>query len=222
VKAILLLVMLAILPFGQPSRSEVCTAWEDQHAAMENMVKELRGGYCDHLGRYVPKLVTTDSYLTFRQPILTIGSITWYARGVMESVVGGNLPPGYIDGIALMACSQAHEGSTVYLDAGSGWIGPFVAVDCPAQQHMYSNIVFDGDVAEVGFVTAQMLGMVSLNEAGEPIVNQYSLSSVKVCISANPGGDCAGNPVEFSSWWLENATFYLPRESPASFTGDVM
>ena len=54
---------------------------------------------------------------------------------------------GYLGGVALMPCG--HLGDEVWVDAGGGWRGPFLVVDCAAPEH-YARRVDQGDVVEIG------------------------------------------------------------------------
>lgn len=210
---VLIALVVAISTYGEATAIKCSFPVEDEYPALENELEELTGGYCDHLGRSVPLMVSGQSYHNLPQPVHTIGSITWYDNGVMEQVIDaqvGQLPDGYLDGIAVMSCFNAHNHSTVYIKAGGGeWVGPFLAVDCPAQQHMYPNIVLDAEVAEVGFETAKLLGMVEIVDEAL-VINAFSLQDVEVCISSSPHADCGGSPTNLADWWLESAVFYAP------------
>lgn len=168
----------------------------------------LDNGYCDFRDRWIPGVITQESYER-PAPDHIIGNVVWYNPGVMEQVASGkdiDLSR-YVDGVSLM--SVADVGQTVWLKRpGGSWEGPFIVIDCSALLHMFSNIYYGGEVAEIGFKTAQSWGMVELTPEGkvDPNGAQWSLSNIEVFKGSSPPG-AESQPVQYVEWWKEHTKF---------------
>lgn len=169
-------------------------------------IEDLENGYCDFRDRWVPGLITEGTH-DRPAPPYTKGNVVWYNIGVMEQTakeMGVDLSA-YKDGIALMSCSDF--GATVWLKRpGYEWEGPFISIDCSHRVHMYPNIYYGGEVAEIGFKTATEWGMTALDAEGKRIVHSWSMSEVEVYKGSTPPGPELV-PVNYVLWWMENAKF---------------
>lgn len=168
---------------------------------------ELLNGYCDFEGRWVPGLISLETWQR-KAPTYTVGNVVWYAEGVMEETaayMGVDLSP-YMDGVALMSCSDF--GETVWLRRpGMGWEGPFIVVDCAQRWDMYPIVHYVGEVAEIGFATAQRWGMVEESAEGL-VIHQNFQDGVEVYKSTSrPPDTLQDDPVFYSDWWHAHATF---------------
>jgi hypothetical protein len=168
----------------------------------------LKNGYCDFRDRWIPGLITDASYRR-PAPQHIIGNVVWYNPGVMESVAQGkNIDlASYVDGIALMSVGDV--GQTVWLKRpGGSWEGPFIVIDCSAQYHMFSSVYYGGEVAEIGFKTAERWGMVHLTPEGKIDTSsiQWNLNDVEVFKGGSPP-DAQSQPVHYVSWWKEQTKF---------------
>lgn len=163
----------------------------------------LMHGYCDR-GYYIFGYIT-NSTAQLQAPAHSIGSVVWFNPNKMEetAAINGTNLTGYLDGIALMSCSDV--GKEVYLQReGYDKEGPFIVASCAWQAHMFGSICYIGEVAEVGFKTAERWGMVSLVN-NEKIVNRYREDNVQVFV--NGGVTSSETPVDYRSWWLDQVEF---------------
>lgn len=168
-------------------------------------LSKLVNGYCDHAERWVDGLITQRTY-TEPAPQHTVGSVVWYAEGVMEATAGmmGVDLSNYVDGISLMSCTDF--GAVVWLKRpGHGWEGPFIVVDCAKREHMFSAIYYVGEVAELGYKTAHAWGLVDTID-GERVVYQWVVTDVEVYKGDKPP-PATSSAIEYRSWWIEQAKF---------------
>lgn len=168
-------------------------------------LSKLENGYCDHAGRWVPGLITLKTYQA-AAPLHTKGSVVWYSEYIMELTaeqVGVDLAP-YVDGISLMSCTDFRQ--VVWLRRpGHNWEGPFIVVDCAKRQDMFSAIYYHGEVAELGYKTANAWGLVeTVNE--ERVVHAWYVSDVEVYKGEQPPPSDS-SAVSYPSWWIEQAKF---------------
>ncbi len=200
----LLVLTNTVLP--QDSRKDNCI--EIGQFSFKGDLSLLENGYCDYRGRWIPGLITDESYRR-AAPVHILGNIVWYNPGVMEQVASGkNIDlSSYVDGVSLM--SVADVGQTVWLKrSGGSWEGPFIVIDCSASYHMFSNVYYGGEVAEIGFKTAQSWGMVSLTVEGKIDRSnvQWNLSNVEV-YKGNSPPDGQSKPVRYVEWWMQHTKF---------------
>jgi len=165
-------------------------------------------GFEDTVGRWVPGLI--DNATWFRSaPLYSVARATYYAPGVMEATAAymGYSLEGFVDGIALM--SPADLGKTAWLRHDGEWEGPFLVVDYAAQTDMYSAVMFNREVVEVGFRTAERWGMAQRNdsELGYESLNAV-LSDVEVAVFAHkPVENVTCSPIDYVEWWETHMRF---------------
>ena len=109
-------------------------------------------------GYWVPGLVRTQNQFE-DLPLVMEGRAVWYGPQVMEATaeVRGLSLHGYLDGVASMSCADV--GLPYWINRGFGWEGPYLVVDCPQLDDMYSVIVYREEVVEVGWRTAERWGI---------------------------------------------------------------
>lgn len=160
---------------------QVLVAWDVDcdDLAVEN-------GYYDR-GYCVPGLISRDAWLA-KGPDAFYGAVSSYEEGVMESVAANRRMGlgGYKDGVAVMSCGDI--GRSVWIFGPDGWDGPFLAIDCSARRHMYTNVFNLQLAAEVGFKTTVRWGVRAI---GRTMVAFGSIP---------PGADA---PL-YADWWLNN------------------
>lgn len=147
----------------------------------------------------VPGLITYEASW-FDSPADFYGLMSSYAEGMMEAQLERHkIPEGkYLDGVALMSCGDV--GKTVWLRRpGEGWEGPFIAVDCSQQNHLYYHLVGMGLVVEIGYKTVEDWGVKVLQR-----------------IDVHLGGGRPGpwNGVYYPYWWIENKLEWDKGGSP--------
>lgn len=164
----------------------------------------------------IPGNITLKTWFT-PAPIYIEGNAVWYAPWVMEATAnyrGLNLE-GYLDGVSLM--SPADIGKTVWIKHPEfGWEGPYLAVDCAQQNHMYGVIVSRNEVVEVGYRTAVRWGMVNYRQT-----NEYRIEDVEVYIGKELPEYIADPylsykygvvPINYETWFLHTLEFTSKRE----------
>ena len=182
-------------------------------------------GYCWRT-YWIPGLVSHASILT-PMPTLTTGKAVYYDPGLMESTAESRglynyktnkyttdgSDQGYIGGVATETCSEI--GTGVWLRRpGYAWEGPYLVVDCAQRNDAYGQMVYWGLVTEVDFNTALRWNMVTADAHQTPdsvrVLIQGGIDDVEVS-KMNP--DCIGfaKPINISEWFLETATFTLPK-----------
>lgn len=164
---------------------------------------------CDYvwLDRFcVPGKISVEDWMQ-PAPVYTKGNLTFYAPLVMRSTAhyhGYDLD-GYLDGVALM--SPADMGKEVWISVDGVWYGPFLSVDCARISDMYGVIGSRGEVVEVGFKTAVMLGMAERNGYGTNNGYKYTtieaIKEVQVWIGELPENVGRYKPIDYQGWWLD-------------------
>lgn len=186
--------------FPKTTVAEACISAHTEYDSYEDLV----GGYCDRNDHYIYGLITIESW-NITLPAYAKGNVVWYSPDLMEATAqaqGIDLSQ-YVDGVALMSCQDF--GQVVWIKRpGYDWEGPFIVVDCAKRQHMFAAIYYNGEIAEVGFKTAERWGMVHI-ENGERIVSSYVALDVEIYKgSAPPQG---GDSVDYRNWWLDQVQF---------------
>ncbi len=204
-KKVLVGVLLLSVGLASGVHADVLTQCREPNRGGSEDWEVLALGYCDHLGRWVPGLVTFESWVR-EAPAHSIGNVVWYNPGIMEATaehVGFSLE-GYLDGIAMMSCSDF--GKTAWLRRpGLTWEGPYAVVDCASRVDIFSAVYYHGEVAEVGYQTALSWGMVESVD-DRRIVNQWILHDVEVFVGEAPSGD-ESVAVDYAGWWLDQVVF---------------
>jgi len=199
----LVVVILTAVSLSHPNFVQIhdCPVARTEYDAIEQLEK----GYCDRYGYYIPALIT---YSTWERvaPTHSIGRAIRYNPFLMEATAernGIDLTP-FLDGVALLSCADV--GQTVWIKrSGGDWEGPFVVADCIKREHMFAAICYKEELVEVGFRTAERWGMAHME--GEIVVtDRYVEYDVEVYKSPDPPAPTS-EPVNYRSWWLENARF---------------
>jgi len=150
-------------------------------------------------GYWVPGLIRVRSQF-LELPLVMQGRAVWYAPGPMEATaeLHGLSLLAYVDGAASMSCADI--GLPVWIDRGYGYEGPFLVVDCPQLDDVYSIIVHREEVIEVGWQTAQEWGIQSGGW-------QVTISRIPPAMATRL------NPVRLDDWFLERVEFYPQVET---------
>jgi len=155
-------------------------------------------------GYLVPSLISEETWRT-PAPRLIIGSATFYSPGLMEvqAPYRGLSMDGYIDGVSLMSPSDIGETVWIWRVGDTDWEGPFLNLDCSMRADMYVTVVYNREVVEVGFETAERWGMA--RHTGEPpyyVADDWRLDGVMVYIGETPPDLRYAMPVDYRSWFL--------------------
>ena len=145
---------------------------------------------------WVPGLVRVRSQF-LELPLVYGGRAVWYAPGVMEATAEarGLSLLAYVDGVASMSCADL--GLPLWIDRGFGYEGPFLVVDCPQLDDIYSVVVHREEAIEVGWRTAEEWGIQS---GGWEVRVSRVLPTLPNRIKQ----------IRLRDWFLERAKFY-PR-----------
>jgi len=144
---------------------------------------------------WVPGLIRTEFQFT-DLPLVMEGRAVWYEPQVMGATaeVRGLSLHGYLDGVASMSCADV--GLPYWINRGFGWEGPYLVVDCPQLDDVYSVIVYREEVMEVGWRTAERWG---IQDGGwQVVVSRVPPKRLPPAVRLRP-------------WFLERVEFY-PRE----------
>jgi len=165
----------------------------------------LSGGFWG-LDGWIPGVITWETWFT-PAPEHSTGSVVYYAPNVMEATAKYRelSLEEYVDGVSLM--SPGDIGKIVWIRrAGHDWEGPFLNVDCAQQNHMYNNIVYRGEVVEVGFRTAEKWGMASRTGyfSWKPIL--WKLDNIQVYIGEEKP-DTLDEPIDYEDWFKDIVEF---------------
>jgi hypothetical protein len=152
-------------------------------------------------GFWVPGLIRNESQF-LDLPLVMTGRAVWYVAGVMEATaeVRGLSLRGYLDGVASMSCADL--GLPYWIDRGFGWEGPYLVVDCPQLDDVYSVVVHREEVVEVGWRTAQRW---VIEDGGWD-----------VRVSRVPSAEIDSSMVPLRPWFLQAVRFY-----PAALTVEL-
>ena len=155
---------------------------------------------------WIPGVITWQTWFT-PAPTHSEGNVVYYAPGVMEATAEYRelSLDEYVDGVSLM--SPGDIGKTVWIkrQGYDDWEGPFLNVDCAQQNHMYSAIVYRGEVVEVGFETARQWGMARYNwRSWKPIL--WRLDDVQVYIG-DEVPDELNEPIDYVEWFKDTVEF---------------
>lgn len=147
------------------------------------------------LNECTPGVITYDSWF-MRIPKHTIGVATYYAPGIVETVLKNRKMSldGYKDGIVLMSC--AHIGESVYIRRpGFGWEGPYLVIDCSQPFHMWVNVSSRHLHIEVDQERWIEWGATS------------GTQNIELCIGDK---NCGDSPVYFWQYWDKRAEYMIP------------
>lgn len=198
-KYIVLIVLFSLTLPTQDKKSDCPSPLTD-----ESPSELLIQGYCDQYGYYYPSLITNASARR-SLPDLAFGHVTWVNPHIMEATAESNhiRLEGYLDGIALMSCSDI--GETVYLKRpDQDWEGPYVVADCANPKHMFAAICYKSEIAELGFETAVRWGLATYENETITVINN-AVVDVQVSKSSPPkDGD---SPIDYRAWWLSKLKF---------------
>jgi hypothetical protein len=150
-------------------------------------------------GYWVPGLIRVRSQF-MSLPLLQQGRGVWYEPGVMRATadIRGLSLVGYLDGAASMSCADV--GLPLWIDRGYGYEGPFLVVDCPQLDDVYSVAVHREEVVEVGWDTAERWGV---QDGGWQVtVSRVPPQQARHIL-----------PVRLRPWFLERVDFYPRAES---------
>jgi len=171
---------------------------------------DARAAACDYiwLDDYcVPGKISLEDWFQ-PAPVYTKGNMVFYAPLLMESTAHYHKIDldGYLGGVALM--SPADMGKEVWIKVEGIWYGPFISVDCARIRDMYGVIGSRGEVVEVGFETAVMLGMAELTgySNGYKYKTIQAVKEVEVWIGELPEEVGRYKPIDYQSWWLDLPT----------------
>lgn len=152
-------------------------------------------GYWWQGGWWVPGYITAETWYN-RTPEYSYGRAVYYAPGVMEATaqVRKMSLDGYLDGVALIPCSEI--GETVWLKRpGFEWEGPYLVVDCARRGDAWPIYAFRHEVVEVGWETKTRWG------------GEWPRDDVEV-VKYDPNKyPVYGDPIEEWSWWIAHAKF---------------
>jgi len=155
-------------------------------------------------GYLVPSLISEETWRT-PAPRLIIGSATFYSPGLMEvqAPYRGLSMDGYIDGVSLMSPSDIGETVWIWRVGDTDWEGPFLNLDCSMRADMYVTVVYNREVVEVGFETAERWGMA--HHIAEPpyyVADDWRLDGIMVYIGETPPDLRYAMPVDYAAWFL--------------------
>jgi hypothetical protein len=161
------------------------------------------GPYWDR-GYLVPSLISEEVWRT-PAPALIIGNATFYSPGLMEAQAPyrGLSLDGYLDGVSLMSPSDIGETVWIWRPGQADWEGPFLNLDCSMRADMYVTVVYNREVVEVGFETAERWGMA--HHIGEPPwyhAHQWRMDGVMVYIGERAPDLRYAMPVVYHDWFL--------------------
>ncbi len=150
------------------------------------------------LGHCVPGVISYDSWM-IPYPKHTIGVATFYAPGVMETVMNNRgLNIGRNKG-ALVTLSCAHIGENAWIRRpGLGWEGPWLIVDCVQPYHFWMNAVGNHLFIEVDY------------DVWLDWTATTGTQRVEVCM-----GDarCDGVAVDFWRYWESRVSWMIPNKT---------
>ena len=153
----------------------------------------------------VPGVISRDAWL-LPYPKHTIGVATFYAPGVMDTVlVNRNMSlKGYIDGIVTMTCGNIGDSAWIRRP-GKAWEGPYLVVDCggPHGIWAFTQIPLHIEVDYYRWLTWQSDG---------------GTQSIEVCMGSN---DCDGSPISWWKSWLTRQEWLLPIVDDETISPDV-
>ena len=167
-----------------------------------------RAAACDYiwLDDYcVPGKISLEDWFQ-PAPVYSKGNMVFYAPGMMKSTADYHKIDldGYLDGVALM--SPTDMGKEVWIKVDSIWYGPFISVDCARISDIYGVIGSRGEVVEVGFETAVMLGMAELtgyNQNGYKYKTIQAVKEVEVWIGELPEDAGRYKTIDYQEWWMD-------------------
>ena len=166
----------------------------------------LEKGYCDHMGYWIPGYISNDFYWNQRVDHFVTRAL-WQSEGQIELTAAQKgidiQTAGFADGVAVPWYIPAREFASVWLKRPeSDWEQmPFLALDCPRQEHQYHHVMIMDSGIELGYRTAEAWGLIEAAMNGQG----YGLYGVEVCIGNL--NKCAEEPVDLGSWYEQNARF---------------
>lgn len=162
----------------------------------------LRDGYC-FAGFWIPGTVNVRSYTPGTTHFTT--RALWQNPDVMRHSAAYNnidLTP-YIDGIALVPCGLVGAKAYIRHPDETTWT-PTIVADCAHPLHAYYHTVYLESGLELGYDLAQHYGLTEhRNEDGG-----WGIYGFEVCVTDhNPTANCAGEPMDYRAWFLNNVRF---------------
>lgn len=149
------------------------------------------------LGHCVPGVISYDSW-TIPYPKHTIGVATFYAPGVMETVMKNRGLELRSHKGALVTLSCDHIGESAWIKRpGTGWEGSWLIVDCVQPYHFWMNAVDNHLFIEVDYD-------VWLDWDATTGTQQ-----VEVCLDDKK---CDGVAVDFWRYWVDRVSWMIPSE----------
>lgn len=146
-------------------------------------------------GECVPGVIALESWM-LRYPKHTIGVVTYYAPGVMETVMANRkLELGRHKG-ALVVLSCAHIGESAWIRRpGLDWEGSWLIVDCVQPYDMWVATVSNHLFIEVDY------------DVWVDWAASTGTQGIEVCI-----GDarCSGVPIDFWKYWENQVSWMVP------------
>lgn len=147
---------------------------------------------------WVPGYPSVASWLR-RGPAWFTGAAVRYAPGVMRATAAQNglSLDGYLGGVALPNCGN--QGLEVWLNPGTGWEGPYLAVDCARLGDLYGIVMTRGVAVEVGYDTAMQWGVIDRLE-GVQVWLPEPVADLRT-------PDCTWEAVPYRDWWLHHLQY---------------
>lgn len=144
----------------------------------------------------VPGVISYESWM-LRYPKHTVGVATYYAPGVMETVIEnrGLELNGYKGAVVFLSC--AHIGETAWIKRpGKDWEGPWLIVDCVQPYHFWANAVGNHLFIEVDY------------DVWEKWNTTTGTQQIEVCLGDD---SCEGIAVDFWRYWESQVSWMIPK-----------
>lgn len=147
---------------------------------------------------YIPSLPMVD--INQNTPAYFETRAIWMAAGVIEvSATLNGLDMNGVEGfVALLNCDLVGTDVWVRPNASSAWSRVRIA-DCVMPEHEYFHAVYVDSGLELSYELAQRFGAFEQQNPGGGV----GIYGFEVCLTEI--GQCAGTPVNYSDWFLDQA-----------------